>query len=70
MGYSELEIEVTLARADERRRLWVSALPGMRPGRKVRLGDDGRADDQHWWRVVEVGRIRLREASATLEMAN
>ncbi len=69
MGFSELEIEVTIARASERRRVWVSAVPGMRPGRRLRLDDSTASGDSRWWRVIEVGQIRLREAMPTLEMA-
>ncbi|MGI9606922.1 MAG: hypothetical protein ACR2P0_12355 [Acidimicrobiales bacterium] len=66
MGYTELEVEVTLANAAERRRIWVSAIPGIRPGRRLRV--DG-PDTTQWWRIIEVGQLRLREAAATFEIA-
>ena len=60
MGYGELEVEVTIANSGKRRRLWIAAVPGVRPGRRVRftLGDT-----EQWWRIVEVGHLRLREAA-------
>lgn len=66
MGFTELEVEVTIAGAGERRRLWVSALPGIRPGRRLRLDA---AEDNQWWRIIEVGQLRLREATTSLEIA-
>jgi len=64
---SELEVEVTIANSGKRRRIWVSALPGIRPGRRLRI--DSSRGQQQWWRVIEVGRMRLREAATALEMA-
>ena len=61
MGHGELEVEVTIANAGERRRLWITAPPGIRPGRRLKLASS--AGDQ-WWRIVEVGQMRLREAAA------
>ncbi len=66
MGFTELEVEVMISGAGQRRRLWVSALPGIRPGRRLRIDA---AEDQQWWRVIEVGQIRLREAATSLELA-
>ncbi len=66
MGFSELEVEVTIANAGKRRRIWVSAIPGMRPGRRLRIDN---AQGQHWWRIIEVGQMRLREATfAAMEL--
>lgn len=66
MGFSELEVEVTIAGAGQRRRLWVSALPGIRPGRRLRIDS---VEEQQWWRIIAVGQIRLREAATTVELA-
>ena len=66
MGFGELEVEVTIAGAGQRRRLWVSALPGIRPGRRLRIET---ADEQQWWRIIAVGQIRLREAATGIEVA-
>jgi len=66
MASSELEIEVTIANGGQRRRVWVSALPGMRPGRRLRIDN---AHGQHWWRIIEVGQMRLREATTAVELA-
>ena len=66
MGHGELEVEVTIASSGERRRLWITAPPGIRPGRRLRLETAG---GTQWWRIVEVGQIRLREA-ATYELAS
>jgi len=66
MGSRELEVEVTIAGAGERRRLWVSALPGIGPGRRLRIDAAG---DYEWWRIIEVGQLRLREATASIEVA-
>ncbi len=68
MGYSELEVEVTVASANERQQLWISALPGIRPGRRLRI--DHPSEAHRWWRIIEVGQIRLREASVGLELAH
>ena len=67
MGFTELEVEVTITGGGERRRLWVSAVPGIRPGRRLRF--DG-ADQPEWWRIIDVGQIRLREAAGGLELAS
>jgi hypothetical protein len=66
MGSTELEVEVTISGAGQRRRLWVSAIPGIRPGRRLRIDA---AEGQQWWRIIEVGQIRLREAATSLELA-
>jgi len=66
MGFGELEVEVTVAGAGIRRRIWVSALPGIRPGRRLRIDA---IDGQQWWRIIELGQIRLREATTALELA-
>lgn len=66
MGFTELEVEVTIAGAGQRRRLWVSAIPGIRPGRRLRIDS---TEDEQWWRIIEVGQIRLREAATSLELA-
>lgn len=60
MGYGELEVEVTIAQSGERRQIWISAVPGIRPGRRVRIATD---KGEHWWRIVNLGQIRLREAA-------
>lgn len=67
MGFSELEVEVTIANSGKRRRIWVAALPGMRPGRRLRI--DKADESSSWWRIIEVGQLRLREATTPLEMA-
>ena len=56
---SELEVEVTLASASERRRLWITATPGIRPGRRLRI--EHPTEPHRWWRVIEVGQMRLRD---------
>jgi hypothetical protein len=66
MGFGELEVEVTIAGAGIRRRIWVAALPGIRPGRRLRIDA---VDGQQWWRIIELGQIRLREATTPLELA-
>lgn len=66
MGFSELEVEVTITNNESRRRIWVSAIPGLCPGKRLRIDA---ADDQQWWRVVALGQIRLREAATSLELA-
>ena len=60
MGYGELEVEVTIASSGERRQMWVASIPGLRPGRRLRIEAAG---SEQWWRVIELGQIRLREAS-------
>ena len=67
MEFSELEVEVTIASAGKRRRLWVSVIPGIRPGRRLRIDA---ADGPRWWRIMEVGRLRLREATTPVELAS
>ncbi len=59
MGYGELEVHVTIANSGQRRQLWISAVPGVRPGRRVRIET---AEGEQWWRIVNLGQIRLREA--------
>jgi len=66
MRSTELEVEVTIAEGGERRRLWVSAIPGIQPGRRLRFDT---ADEQRSWSIIEVGQIRLREATGALELA-
>lgn len=66
MGFGELEVEVVIAKAGDRRRVWVSAIPGLGPGRRLRIDSAG---DQQWWRIVGLGQIRLREAAASIEVA-
>lgn len=66
MGFSELEVEVTIAGAGQRRQLWVSALPGIRPGKRLRIDAH---EDYQWWRIISVGQIRLREAAQSIEIA-
>ncbi|MDW3175813.1 MAG: hypothetical protein R8J94_00355 [Acidimicrobiia bacterium] len=66
MGFSELEVEVTIAGAGERRRMWVSAIPGIRPGRRLRIEA---SEEYQWWRIIAVGQLRLREATASIELA-
>ena len=41
-------------------------MPGIRPGRRLRIDA---AEEQQWWRIIEVGQLRLREATASLEIA-
>lgn len=66
MGFGELEVEVTIAGAGQRRQLWVSALPGIRPGRRLRIDT---AEEQQWWRIIAVGQLRLREAATSIELS-
>lgn len=66
MGFSELEVEVTIAGEGKRRRIWLGAMPGVRPGRRVRIQS---ANGPQWWRIIEVGQMRLREATTAIEMA-
>ncbi|MFT7475171.1 MAG: hypothetical protein ACI81L_002108 [Verrucomicrobiales bacterium] len=66
MGFGELEVEVTIACAGVRRRIWVAALPGIRSGRRLRIDA---VDGQQWWHIIELGQIRLREATTPLELA-
>ena len=66
MGFTELEVEVTIANHGKRRRIWVSQLPGIRPGRRLRIDS---AEGEQWWNIIEVGHIRLREATTSLELA-
>lgn len=67
MGFSELEIEVTIAGEGKRRRIWVSAIPGIRPGRRLRIDS---TEGQQWWRIIALGQMRLREATTAVEMAS
>ena len=60
MGHGELEVEVTIANSGVRRQLWISAVPGVRPGRRVCIETPR---GQQWWRIVNLGQIRLREAA-------
>ncbi len=66
MGFGELEVEVTIASLGKRRRIWVSAIPGIRPGRRLRIDS---SDGEQWWRIIELGQIRLREAATSLDLA-
>ncbi len=66
MGYGELEVHVTIANSGKRRQQWITAVPGVRPGRRIRFST---SKVDHWWRIVEVGQIRLRQA-ATVELAS
>lgn len=67
MEYGELEVNVTIANSGKRRQLWITSIPGLRPGRRLRI-DSG--DSAQWWRVVELGQIRLREAATSIEFAS
>lgn len=67
MSYSELEVKTNIVRDGEIRRVWLTALPGMRPGSRVRIQSS--AGDQ-WWRIVNMGEMRLREATAAIELAS
>jgi len=58
MGLEELEVEVVVASMGERRRMWVTAIPGIRAGRRVRIES---AEGEQWWRITQLGRMRLRE---------
>ena len=68
MGYTELEVEVTVASANELQHVWIEARPGIRPGRRLRL--DHPSEAHRWWRITEVGQIRLREAEVGFELAH
>lgn len=57
MGNGELEVEVTIASSGRRRKLWISSVPGIAPGRRVRLET---SKGEEWWRITELGQIRLR----------
>ncbi len=67
MSYSELEVKTNIARDGEIRRVWLTALPGMRPGSRVRIKS---TNGEQWWRIVNMGEMRLREATAAIELAS
>ncbi len=46
--------------------MWVSAIPGIRPGRRLRIEA---SEEYQWWRIIAVGQLRLREATASIELA-
>ena len=54
----ELEIEVTLASAHERRRVWITADADIRPGRRMQF--EHPTEPNRWWRITDVGQMRLR----------
>ncbi|NNC81747.1 MAG: hypothetical protein HKN94_16510 [Acidimicrobiales bacterium] len=58
MEYDELEVLVTLASAHDRRQVWLPAEPGLRIGRRLR--SDHPSEPLRWWRVIEIGQMRLR----------
>lgn len=58
MGECELEVEVLLASANDRRLVWISAEPSVRPGQRMRF--EHPSEPHRWWRIIEVGQIRLR----------
>ena len=66
MSDAELEIKTNIIREGELRRVWLSAIPGMRPGSRVRIET---AKGHQWWRIVSMGEMRLREARSTIELA-
>lgn len=66
MGFSELEVEVTIAGGGKRRRIWISALPGVRPGRRLKIESP---EGQQFWQIIELGQLRLREAMTSMELA-
>ena len=51
-----LEVEVIVASMGERRRMWIKAIPGIRTGRRVRIES---GDGEQWWRITQLGRMRL-----------
>lgn len=63
----ELEVKTNIARDGEVRRVWLGAIPGMRPGSRVRIES---AQGPQWWRIVSMGEMRLREARTTIELAS
>lgn len=67
MGYTELEVKANIARNGETRRVWLTALPGMRPGSRVRIQS---GPGEEWWRIVNMGEMRLREATSAIELAS
>lgn len=67
MSYAELEVKTNIVRDGEIRRVWLTALPGMRPGSRVRITS---ASGEQWWRIVNMGEMRLREATAAIELAS
>ena len=66
MSESELEIKTNIVRDGEVRRVWLGAMPGMRPGSRVRLETNG---GPQWWQIVSMGEMRLREARTAIELA-
>lgn len=67
MSYAELEVKTNIVRDGELRRVWLTALPGMRPGSRVRISSPS---GEQWWRIVNMGEMRLREAAAAIELAS
>ncbi len=67
MTTSELEVQANMVREGEVRQVWLTALPGMRPGRRVRIQAPV---GQQWWRIVSLGSMRLREATSAVELAS
>ncbi len=67
MSYAELEVKTNIVRDGEVRRVWLTALPGMRPGSRVRIKSGA---SEQWWRIVNMGEMRLREATAAIELAS
>lgn len=66
MSFSELEVKTNIVRDGQVRRVWLAAMPGMRPGSRVRINS---TQGHQWWRIVDVGEMRLREATAPVDIA-
>ena len=66
MSSSGLEIHTRLEREGETREVWLTAIPGMQPGRRVRIQAPV---GQQWWRIDSLGTMRLREATSAVELA-
>lgn len=66
MSHTELEVKTDIVRDGESRRVWLTAMPGMRPGSRVRIHSP---KGQQWWRIVDLGEMRLREATAAIEFS-
>ena len=66
MTTSQLEVQAKIVREGETRQVWLTSLPGMEPGRRVRIQAPL---GQQWWRIDSLGTIRLREATSAVELA-
>lgn len=67
MSTTGLEVHTRLEREGETREVWLTALPGMEPGRRVRIQAPV---GQQWWRIDSLGAMRLREATPAVELAS